>query len=566
MGRLLKVTAILVFAMGTLHCANKKNYGAKAAPSSEKQLGLIVKTDEGGLDRLLNKNPDASVRALNIKNGIYEVSNVSVADAQSISSSPVYKNKFIQGLKKSTAQKLSLKNLAKNTSDDANAALATCLQSPQQPNLQVQISFDPNTLTIELGQEVTITASGTPNEAVGGDVRFLWDILPPGFSQQAFTVGIAPEQKFTPDSVGLYQVAVIAQGADLSCNVEVIPILVTSNPELSAESKALPRPDDLSMFTHLGYVKAKEAWEKSTGKDVVVAVLDTGVNYNHPGIRSNISIKTNEVLDNNDDDNNGLVDDTVGWDFMSNDRFPYDDDGHGSHVAGLVASPVLGVAPDAKILAVKVLNAAGGSDVATVVAGIYYAVDSGADIINASLGFDNVTEIPQPMLEALEYARSKNVIFLAAAGNGDETGIGFDIKARPTYPASLALDNMINVGATALNEITSYSNFSEELVHVAAPGGNEKEFVISLATQNPANSPIAGQAGTSMACPVTAGVVALMLSSDSSGLSPSRIRDILMETGDELATLKGKTVSGKQVNALKAVQAVLDLQPAPSLL
>lgn len=152
---------------------------------------------------------------------------------------------------------------------------------------------------------------------------------------------------------------------------------------------------------------------------------------------------------------------------------------------------------------------------------------------------------------------------MAAAGNGDENGVGLDIKLRPTYPAAFTLDNVITVAATALNQITSYSNFNSELVHVAAPGGNEQEFVVSLSTTNPANSPLAGQAGTSMACPVTAGVVALMLSADQTNMSLSQIRQILMDTGDDLPSLAGKTISGKQVNAARAVQAVLDLQPAP---
>ncbi len=613
MGRLLNVTAILVIATSTLHCAKNRSYGAKAAPSSTNELGLIVQTTPAQLDSLVDNNPQVTVRALSANRGIFELSNISVSAAQSISSTPVVKNEFFQGIKKSKAQKLSLSHLAKNTSPDAVAALQTCFPSPTAPSMQVDISYNPTTLTIELGEEVTISAIGASNlgapttpeatpevtpqtpapaapvapegdldklqfagkerddtaapaaDATADkkeDVRILWDIRPPGFSEQAFATGIGASQKFTPDSVGLYQIAVVAQDKDLSCSVTVVPLLVTSNPELTTTVPALTHPEDLSLFTHLGYVHAKEAWEKATGKDIVIAVLDSGVNYNHMGIRQNIATKTNEAIDGNDDDGNGLADDNVGWDFISNDRFPFDDDGHGSHVAGLVASPVLGVAPEAKILPVKVLNAAGSSDMGTVIAGIYYAVDSGARIINASLGFDNASAVPAPLLEAVEYARSKNVIFLAAAGNGDDTGLGFDIKTRPTYPASFGLDNMIAVGATALNEITSYSNFNNELVHVAAPGGNEKEFVVSLSTTNPANSPLAGQAGTSMACPVTAGVVALMLSADKTNMPPKQIRQILMDTGDELPSLLGKTVSGRQVNAQSALKAVLDLQPA----
>lgn len=575
--------------MGTLHCAKSRTYGTKAAPSSTNELGLIVQTTPNQIDTLVEKHPQVTVRALSAHRGIFELGNISVSAAQSISSAPVYKNEFVQGIKKSQAKKLTLQNLAKNTSADAVAALQTCVPSPTAPTMEVDISYNPQTLMIEIGEEVTISAKGISNlqlvapatqEATDvtkrelaseptttvtpkEDVRILWDILPPGFSQQAFATGIGASQKFKPDSVGLYQIAVVAQDKDLSCSITVVPLLVTANPEVMAQAPSLSRPEDLSLFTHLGYVHAKEAWAKATGKDIVVAVLDSGVNYNHMGIRQNIAIKTSETVNGNDDDGNGLADDNVGWDFISNDRFPFDDDGHGSHVAGLIASPVLGVAPEAKILPVKVLNAAGASDVGTVVAGIYYAVDSGAHIINASLGFEGVATIPMPLFAAVQYAQSKNVIFMAAAGNGDENGIGFDIKVRPTYPAAFNLDNMISVAATALNEITSYSNFNSELVHVAAPGGNEKEFVVSLSTDNPANSPLAGQAGTSMACPVTAGVVALMLSADRTGLNPSDIRQILMDTGDDLPTLGGKTASGRQVNAAKALQAVLDLQLAP---
>jgi subtilisin family serine protease len=564
MGKLSTIVVAISVSLGTLHCTKKGSYAPKPAPTSEQALGLIVKTTESQLEELTKSYPSTEVRALSVKNGIYEVSYAPVAAVQNISSRPVYKNKFVQGLAKSEMPKtISLQNLAKNTSDDALDAINTCMDSPTAPGLDVDITFDVQTLTIELGEEVSLTALGTANETVGGDVRFMWDLLPPGFSQQSFTSGISGKQTFTPDSPGLYQIAVVAQGADLSCKLIVVPLFVTTNPEIS--SPVVVPTIDQTPFTHLGYVHAAEAWPLSKGTDVVVAILDTGVNYNHVGIRNNIIIKSSELLNDTDDDGNGFPDDTIGWDFVGGDRFPFDDQGHGSHVSGLVASPLNGLAPEAKILPVKVLNAGGGSDIATVVAGIYYAVDSGAQIINASLGFEDLPEVPQPMLDAIIYAREKNVLFLAAAGNGGAAGIGFDIKARPTYPASFQLDNLITVAATALNEITSYSNFSEELVHVAAPGGNEKEFVFSLATLNPANSPFAGQAGTSMATPVTVGVIALMLSANPQ-LSPLDVRNILMDTGTDLPSLKGKTASGRQVNAKEAVQRSLDLKLAASIM
>jgi subtilisin family serine protease len=168
---------------------------------------------------------------------------------------------------------------------------------------------------------------------------------------------------------------------------------------------------------------------------------------------------------------------------------------------------------------------------------------------------------PPALVKAMEYAKEKNVLFLAAAGNGDaQTGVGFDIKVRPSFPASIDMENTICVAATSLGEITSYSNFSEELVHVAAPGGDQRQFVVSLAKQNPMGMPFAAQAGTSMATPIVSGVAALMLSANPS-LTPKDIKALLIQTGDGLPTLKNKTVNGKIVNVQQAVQAALDFQP-----
>jgi subtilisin family serine protease len=425
-------------------------------------------------------------------------------------------------------------------------------------------------LTIKLGESVSLKALGQANTKVGGTVRYIWDMLPPAFSNQGFQKGIASEQSFTPDSTGLYLVGVIAQGADLSCNVRQIYFMVTDNPELKNEvlsSQAV----DVKLFKHIQEVKADKAWSLARGQGVTVAVIDSGVDYNHPGIRNNIQLNTSDKIDSSDDDQNGFPDDQLGWDFANGDRYPFDDGGHGTHVAGLVASPFAGVAPESKILAVKVLDAAGRSDLATFVAGIYYAVDNGAQIINASLGFDTpkgaspfdtILMKPAPLVKALEYARENNVLFMTAAGNGDaQTGFGFDIKERPVYPASINLENTISVAATSLGEITSYSNYSKELVHIAAPGGNEKQFVLSLAKQNPTQTYFMEQAGTSMATPIASGVAALMLSAKPS-LLPQEIKAILISTGDVLPSLNEKTMTGKLINAEQAVQAALDLKPA----
>ncbi len=259
----------------------------------------------------------------------------------------------------------------------------------------------------------------------------------------------------------------------------------------------------------------------------------------------------------------------MGWDFIGGDRFAFDDGGHGSHVAGLVASPYAGAAPLAKILPVKILDAGGRTDLATFVAGIYYAVDNGAQIINASLGFDTpkgaspfdtIFRVPPELKAAIDYAASKNVLFVSAAGNGDAmTGDGFDIKARPSYPASINAENQITVAATSLGELTSYSNFNRELVHVAAPGGDQNRFITSLAKENPLGVAFVAQAGTSMAAPLVAGVAAQMLSVRPE-LTPQDVKALLISTGNEAASLKNKTANGKIIDALQATQAALDFQ------
>lgn len=566
MGNLFRVSALLMISVSTLHCANQKSYELKTAPVSEQELGLIVQTNTAQLDQIVTTNPQATVRVLNAQHGLYEVNHISWDTAQAISSRPVYKNTFVKGLSSTQKSDLSLERLALNTTEEAITAMRTCMNSNNIPELQVSISYNPETLTINLGEEVSISALATAHAEVGGDVRFMWDMLSPGLSEQKITTGITNRQTIKPDSVGLYRFLVVAQGADLSCTHRIIPLLVTANPELSQNTvaKFSQNPTNtppLSLFKHLDAIQAQEAWSLGKGEHIVVAVIDSGVNYNHPLLRNNMVVKSSEEINGQDSDNNGFIDDTIGWDFINNDRFPYDDDGHGSHVSGLIASPVFGVAPKAKILAVKALNAAGSSDIGTVVSAIYYAVDNGAKIINASLGFQSMETAPQPLLDAVAYAQSKDVIFLAAAGNGDETGRGYDITQRPVYPASITLDNVITVAATAQGTITSYSNYSTDFVHIAAPGGNGAEPVVSLTTQNASQSQLIGQSGTSMACPITVGVVALMLSQNHF-LTPSEVRQILMDTGDDLTSLNGKIISGRQVNALKAVQTALDLQPA----
>jgi subtilisin family serine protease len=252
---------------------------------------------------------------------------------------------------------------------------------------------------------------------------------------------------------------------------------------------------------------------------VVVAVLDTGVDYNHDDLKNNIWTNSGEIENNGkDDDGNGYIDDVYGWNFDGDNNQTMDVDGHGTHVSGTIAGTnngfgVTGIAYDAQIMPVKVLDDFGSGSNSSVADGIYYAVDNGADVINLSLG----SSFPSfGVAAAVEYASNQGVTVVMAAGNsGGNT---------PLYPARYAEEYGIAVGA--INEdknLASFSNRagSDPLTYVTAPG-------VDIYSTLP-NNRYESYNGTSMATPHVAGVVALMLSANSS-FDPKLIQQTLKET------------------------------------
>ena len=224
-------------------------------------------------------------------------------------------------------------------------------------------------------------------------------------------------------------------------------------------------------------IDAPEAWDIATGSDtVIIAVVDSGVAYRHPEINPNIWVNDAESNGTKgvDDDNNGYVDDIYGWDFWADDNNPEDYRPHGTHVAGIIAArgnnseAITGVNWKAKIMALRNGNI-GASALASTDA-IIYAVDNGADIINASWSGPNFS---QSVYDAISYANDHGVLFVASAGNGGSDGIGDDNDQTPQYPASYDLPNIIAVAATDQNDnLTNFSNFGSASVDVAAPGEN----------------------------------------------------------------------------------------------
>jgi len=218
-------------------------------------------------------------------------------------------------------------------------------------------------------------------------------------------------------------------------------------------------------------IDAPEAWDITTGShDILIAVIDTGVAYGHPDLAANVWQNTKEIPANGiDDDGNGYVDDVYGWDFIDNDGYPEDLDSHGTHVAGIIASQGnngaggSGVMWSAGIMALRFLGVSGSGDVGNAARAIIYAADNGARIINASWGgFDYSTTL----YNAISYARSKGVLFVAAAGNEAQNS-----DFAPFYPSAFTLDNIISVAASdSMDNLAYFSNYGATSVDLAAPG------------------------------------------------------------------------------------------------
>ena len=288
-------------------------------------------------------------------------------------------------------------------------------------------------------------------------------------------------------------------------------------------------------------VKAPEVWARGyTGQNVVVAVLDTGVDYNHSDLANNIWTNTGEIAgDGIDNDLNGYVDDVIGWDFAYNDNNPNDIQSHGTHVAGTIAGlnngiGITGVAYNAQIMPVKVLGDTGSGSFQNIADGIRYAADNGADVINLSLGG------PSSLLirNAIEYAQNQGAVVVMAAGN---SGL-----SEPGYPARYATDFGISVGAVDINgQIASFSNragLDPSLNHVVAPG-------VSIYSTIPGGG-YSYKNGTSMATPHVAGVVALMLSANPN-LTPSQVIQMITNSTNSAGTQSlTKTFSNTETQSL----------------
>jgi len=304
-------------------------------------------------------------------------------------------------------------------------------------------------------------------------------------------------------------------------------------------------------------VDAPEAWNYFTGsKNITIAVIDTGVDYNHPDLAANIWVNPNEIAGNGiDDDGNGYIDDVHGYDFCNNDSDPMDDHSHGTHCSGTIGAVgnngigVTGINWTTQIMALKFLSSSGSGSYADAVKAIIYSANMGVRISSNSWGGSGYS---QALKDAIEYAGSKGELFVAAAGNS-----GADSDVSPLYPAAYNCPNIISVAATDCNDNLAYfSNYGSISVDLGAPG-------VSILSTVPNNS-YAVYSGTSMATPHVSGAAGLILSQNPS-FTYSQVKQRLLDTADPIPSLSGKTVTGGRLNIYNAIQKENDSVPPDSV-
>ena len=293
-------------------------------------------------------------------------------------------------------------------------------------------------------------------------------------------------------------------------------------------------------------IHAPEVWPTRTDcSDVIVSVVDSGIDYYHDDLVANLWQNPGEIpFNHKDDDNNGFPDDVHGWDFSGNDEYPWDPDSHGTHVSGIVGAAAnsiggVGVCWEAQIMGVRFLNEFGFGFSSDALQAIDYSRKNGATVINNSWGggpYDS------GLYFAFKAASDADIVLLVAAGNDSEDNDGL-----PTYPAEFLHPSQINVAAIdQTGKLATFSNYGALSVHVAAPG-------VDILSTVPYDN-YAFFDGTSMASPMVAGAAA-MLRSEFPTLSATEVKRVIMNSATDTPLLSGLVVSDGMLN----LEAAFDL-------
>ncbi len=313
-----------------------------------------------------------------------------------------------------------------------------------------------------------------------------------------------------------------------------------------------------SMSQTSAHIEAESAWTimSPNAPVVTVAIIDTGIDYNHRVFAASGAIWTNpnEVPGNGiDDDRNGYVDDVRGWNFVANTASPMDDDGHGTHVAGIVLGVTQNIRANPistakiRLMPLKFLDSKGVGTTSDAIEAIYYAANNGAQVLNNSWGGGGFS---QALIDAINYAYSRKAVFVAAAGNSSSNN-----DASPTYPANYAFPNLISVAATNdWDGLAGFSNFGKFTVHVGSPG-------VSILSTLP-NDTFGYANGTSMATPFVAGVAALMLR-EAPAMNGYQIKNLILGGIDNASSLANKVATSGRLNVHSSVERAKATSPDP---
>lgn len=336
----------------------------------------------------------------------------------------------------------------------------------------------------------------------------------------------------------------------------------------TASVDAAPNDPQYASLWGIQTISSPAAWDVTTGSsNVIVAVIDSGVQYDHPDLAANMWRNPGETPgDGLDNDHNGFIDDVFGWDFVDNDNTPSDPYGHGTHVAGTIgatgnnATGVVGVTWDVQIMALRFINASGSGNTSNAIAAINYATMMkqlyGQNVVasNNSWGA-SVSSYPppgqtDPLLNAINAGGQQGILFVAAAGNSSQ-----NIDTAPDVPAGYNSPYIISVAASGSNDaLASFSNYGATNVDLAAPG------VSILSTYK--GSTYATLSGTSMASPHVAGVVALAAAASPTSTA-LELRSAILAGVDQVSSLTGKVATGGRLNAAKVVRSLVAPTLAP---
>ena len=307
---------------------------------------------------------------------------------------------------------------------------------------------------------------------------------------------------------------------------------------------------------------AADAWGLTTGsRNVVVAVIDSGIDFNHPDLAANIWTNPREIAGNSlDDDGNGYVDDVHGWDFVDNDNTPQDGYYHGTFVSGIIGAVgnngvgTSGVAWQVSILPVRFQGNSGTGSTSAAVAAFTYVTQlkrAGVPIVATNISWGGLTSLSSNVDTAIREQVAAGVTVVVAAGNN-----GSDNDVVPRYPSSFTSDGMITVAATdAADNLAGFSNYGATSIDVGAPGVGILSTTLGGGTGS--------ISGTSFAAPQVTGTVALLAAARPNATG-AQIRAAILDSVDKVPALAGKVATGGRVNAYAALQRLTASVAAPT--